>query len=387
MHVIALRRSILEGQPWLARNLFNAFEESKRRSLERILDPAVSRYPVPWLTNHAMRMRQMFGELFPYGIEANRPTLELFLRYAHEQGIAHRLAKPEDIFPAGDEQDLQPIMLRMAEVLEVKLADLPLEVSSLLEHDISIADINNENKVKLLAFYRYLEKQLAKRRGCFVVIDCLADIAQMKESGRLAPNAFFKTVMTGLCKRFGVIIIVLAHLSKAAMLDGSWYSGGTGYKTSLRNKLVMKLVDKDDIYGPRTLETLKKNWGAPSAPITLTWQRGIFILDRDDPKTAEKSKIVIARILELIDSGQKVARNNQADGWTPKTLAGDIVDADGGKLVNAKDVSKIMLAAERRGILKYFEATKHGNAHYERGTAADDFEDGEAAEFDGEGGQ
>ena len=101
MHVIALRRSILEGQPWVARNLFNAFEESKRRSLERILDPAVSRYPVPWLTNHAMRMRQMFGELFPYGIEANRPTLELFLRYAHEQGIAHRLAKPEDIFPAG----------------------------------------------------------------------------------------------------------------------------------------------------------------------------------------------------------------------------------------------------------------------------------------------
>jgi 4,5-dihydroxyphthalate decarboxylase len=46
-------------------------------------------------------MRDTFGELFPYGIEANRPTLELFLRYAHEQGIAHRLVKPEDIFPAG----------------------------------------------------------------------------------------------------------------------------------------------------------------------------------------------------------------------------------------------------------------------------------------------
>jgi 4,5-dihydroxyphthalate decarboxylase len=47
-------------------------------------------------------MREMFGgELFAYGIESNRPTLELFLRYAHEQGIAHRLATPEDIFPAG----------------------------------------------------------------------------------------------------------------------------------------------------------------------------------------------------------------------------------------------------------------------------------------------
>jgi|PersoiStandDraft_1058852.scaffolds.fasta_scaffold20372_2 4,5-dihydroxyphthalate decarboxylase len=102
MHVIALRKAILAGNPWVARNLVNAFEESKRRSLERILDPAVSRYPLPWLTNYAARMREMFGgELFPYGIEANRPTLELFLRYAHEQGIAHKLVKPEDIFPAG----------------------------------------------------------------------------------------------------------------------------------------------------------------------------------------------------------------------------------------------------------------------------------------------
>ena len=102
MHVIAMRKSILEGKPWVARNLYNAFEESRRRSLERILDPAVSRYPVPWLTSYALRMQEMFGgDLFPYGIEPNRPTLELFLRYVHEQGIAHSLVKPEDIFPAG----------------------------------------------------------------------------------------------------------------------------------------------------------------------------------------------------------------------------------------------------------------------------------------------
>ncbi|HUL86934.1 MAG TPA: ABC transporter substrate-binding protein [Pseudolabrys sp.] len=102
MHVITMRKSVLDGRPWVARNLYNAFEESKRRSLERLLDPAVSRYPVPWLTNYTMRMQQMFGgDLFPYGIDANRPTLELFLRYAHEQGIAQRLVKPEDIFPTG----------------------------------------------------------------------------------------------------------------------------------------------------------------------------------------------------------------------------------------------------------------------------------------------
>ena len=108
MHVIALRKSALAGRPWLARNLFNAFEESKRRSLERILDPAVSRYPVPWLTNYARRMRDTFGgDPFPFGIEANRPTLEQFLRYTYEQGIARRHVKPEEIFPPGIMTDVK----------------------------------------------------------------------------------------------------------------------------------------------------------------------------------------------------------------------------------------------------------------------------------------
>src|SRR5262249_26349059 len=41
------------------------------------------------------------GEPFPYGIEENRPTLEQFLRYTHEQGIADPHAAPEEIFPNG----------------------------------------------------------------------------------------------------------------------------------------------------------------------------------------------------------------------------------------------------------------------------------------------
>jgi 4,5-dihydroxyphthalate decarboxylase len=102
MHVIAMKRSLLADNPWIARNLVSAFEESKRRSLERLYDPAVSRYPLPWLPTYARRMRDLFGgDPFPFGIEENRPTLATFLAYCHQQGIAHRLAKPEEIFPAG----------------------------------------------------------------------------------------------------------------------------------------------------------------------------------------------------------------------------------------------------------------------------------------------
>ncbi len=102
MHIIAAKRSVFEANPWAARNLFNAFVESKRRSIERLLDPAVSRYPVPWLTAYAQRMRDRFGgDLFPYGIEENRPTWEQMALYTFQQGIAHRQFTPEEIFPKG----------------------------------------------------------------------------------------------------------------------------------------------------------------------------------------------------------------------------------------------------------------------------------------------
>ena len=76
MHIIAMKKSILDENPWAARNLYNAFLESKRRSIERILDPAVSRYPVPWLTTYARKMRDMFGgDLVPVRHRREPPDL------------------------------------------------------------------------------------------------------------------------------------------------------------------------------------------------------------------------------------------------------------------------------------------------------------------------
>lgn len=104
MHVVAMRRDVLRDNPWIARNLFNAFEESKNLAVRRALEISVSRYCVPWLVDHAEQMKAKFGgDFFPFGIEPNRKTLEAFLQYAYEQGIAHRHARPEEIFPEGIE--------------------------------------------------------------------------------------------------------------------------------------------------------------------------------------------------------------------------------------------------------------------------------------------
>src|SRR5947209_4419771 len=73
MHIIAIQRRVLDEHPWVARNLYNAFVESKRRSLERLLDPAVSRYPLAWLPTYARKMADLFhGD--PFFLTASRRT-------------------------------------------------------------------------------------------------------------------------------------------------------------------------------------------------------------------------------------------------------------------------------------------------------------------------
>jgi 4,5-dihydroxyphthalate decarboxylase len=100
MHVIAVRKEILDAHPWVARNLFAAFDEARRRSLERVLDLTASSVPIPWGNDFAREGKALMGEdFFCYGIESNRRTLDAFLQYAHEQGVCERALAAEDIFP------------------------------------------------------------------------------------------------------------------------------------------------------------------------------------------------------------------------------------------------------------------------------------------------
>ena len=101
MHTIALKRDIVERNPWVAANLFKAFDEARRRSVERALNGTSSTLPLPWAYELAKRMQDVVGkELMPYGVEQNRVTLDAFLQYAFEQGVCHRRLTPEELFPA-----------------------------------------------------------------------------------------------------------------------------------------------------------------------------------------------------------------------------------------------------------------------------------------------
>jgi 4,5-dihydroxyphthalate decarboxylase len=99
MHVVVLRREAYERDRWIAMNLFKAFDEARRESMQRLVEIGLSHVPMPWLAEHARRWRALAGEDFwPYGIAPNRPTLEAFVQYAHEQGITARRLKVEELF-------------------------------------------------------------------------------------------------------------------------------------------------------------------------------------------------------------------------------------------------------------------------------------------------
>ena len=100
MHLITIRRTVFEQYPWIAMNLFKAFEEAKRRCFARLRDFTCARVPLPWGAAIADEIVAAYGpDPYPYGVEASRPTIEAFCRYAHQQGVTHKLMTPEDLFP------------------------------------------------------------------------------------------------------------------------------------------------------------------------------------------------------------------------------------------------------------------------------------------------
>jgi 4,5-dihydroxyphthalate decarboxylase len=100
MHTLVVKKTVLDKAPWAAGNIFNAFDRARANAVKRAAYEGATVIPVPWLAEAARRAKEaMGGDMWPYGLEANRPTLEAFLQFAYEQGVCARKLTPEEIFP------------------------------------------------------------------------------------------------------------------------------------------------------------------------------------------------------------------------------------------------------------------------------------------------
>jgi 4,5-dihydroxyphthalate decarboxylase len=95
-HAIVVRRTLLDKYPWIALNLYEAFDRAKvalAEEQERLLD----QYFATGLLDATARAT-LARDPLAYGIRAARPVLETITRYSYEQGLTARRIGLEEIF-------------------------------------------------------------------------------------------------------------------------------------------------------------------------------------------------------------------------------------------------------------------------------------------------
>ncbi len=99
MHLVGIRRTLVERHPWLPAAALKAFEQSKKAALEHLSDTSASKVTLPFVDEQLKATREAMGEDFwSYGVAPNRKTIETFLKRHHAEGLSSRLVTVEEMF-------------------------------------------------------------------------------------------------------------------------------------------------------------------------------------------------------------------------------------------------------------------------------------------------
>lgn len=99
MHLVAIRKDVHARHPFVATSLYKALVQAKEVGIAKMRIQPSLRYMLPWLAAHVEELDDVFGgDAFPYGVEANRPTLEALVQYMHDQGLIAAPVKIDDLF-------------------------------------------------------------------------------------------------------------------------------------------------------------------------------------------------------------------------------------------------------------------------------------------------
>lgn len=99
MHILVIREELYQQHRWVAESLYKAFCQAKDECLRAMYDATSLPCTLPWLIAEIERERQVFGvDLWPYGLEASRVTLEAMVQYHVEQGLIPEPVPVEQLF-------------------------------------------------------------------------------------------------------------------------------------------------------------------------------------------------------------------------------------------------------------------------------------------------
>jgi 4,5-dihydroxyphthalate decarboxylase len=99
MHLVAIRRDVYERHPFVAASLYNALTAAKEVAIAKMRAVVSLRYMLPWMGSDVEEIKEVFGgDAFPYGLEANRRTLQALVQYLHDQHLIAAPVAPDDLF-------------------------------------------------------------------------------------------------------------------------------------------------------------------------------------------------------------------------------------------------------------------------------------------------
>jgi 4,5-dihydroxyphthalate decarboxylase len=99
MHIVGVRRTLVERHPWLPAAVLKAFEQAKVFALARLSDTSATKVTLPFVAEQLKRARDLMGaDFWSYGVAGNRKVLETFLRHHHAQGLSARQVAVEELF-------------------------------------------------------------------------------------------------------------------------------------------------------------------------------------------------------------------------------------------------------------------------------------------------
>jgi 4,5-dihydroxyphthalate decarboxylase len=100
MHVIGVRRTLVERHAWLPATLLKAFNAAKTLALQRLADTSATKVMLPFVDEQLQAARRLLGQdYWSYGFTAeNRKVLDTFLGYHQSQGLSARRVAPEELF-------------------------------------------------------------------------------------------------------------------------------------------------------------------------------------------------------------------------------------------------------------------------------------------------
>jgi 4,5-dihydroxyphthalate decarboxylase len=98
-HTLVVKDELLDQDAGLARDIFDAFAQSKRLWLDRLKSGAIAQ-PTKTDRLYARVMEISGKDPLPYGIAPNREMIETIVRAAQEQGILDRPVSVDELFPA-----------------------------------------------------------------------------------------------------------------------------------------------------------------------------------------------------------------------------------------------------------------------------------------------